>query len=410
MTRRGTARPWLLVGSALALAAGLAVAYWLLREAPAPAVYARAAFAELPGWQGSDPRRALTAFQKSCRQRLTKRSGAAVTPQDVGGRVEDWRRVCKQALALEASSPSQARSFFESGFIPVAVRDRNERAGLFTGYYEPEIAAAREKSASYTIPIYRRPKDLVSVDLGEFREDLTGRRIAGRIENGRLRPYATRAEIENGALAGRGLEIAWAADPVALFFLQIQGSGRLRLRDGEILRLGFAGRNGHAYTSLGRRMLERGLLAEDAVSKPAIAEWLRAHPERARRLMRENAAYVFFRVLQEDGPVGAQAVALTPGRSLAVDTRHIPLGAPVWLSARRPDPEAPESASLPLRRLVIAQDTGSAITGAVRGDVFWGAGERAEAVAGHMAHRGRYWLLLPRELADRVLASEEAAS
>jgi len=410
MIRQGTLRARLLVGLALTASAVLVAAYLLLREEPAPAAYEHAEFHDLPGWQDGDPRPALIAFQKSCRKLLARGPEASVRPQRIGGRVRDWTPVCKDALALESPSPAETRAFFESAFTPVVLRDHGETEGLFTGYYEPEIAAARERTAAYTIPIYRRPADLVSVDLGDFRSDLQGRRIAGRVEDGRLRPYATRTAIEAGELAGRGLELAWAADPVAVFFLQIQGSGRLRLSDGEVLRVGFAGRNGHAYTSLGKLMAERGLLEPDEISSPAIAEWLRAHPERGSALMRENAAYVFFRVLEKEGPVGAQGVALTPGRSLAVDRRHIPLGAPVWLAARHPDPEAPETNSLPLRRLMIAQDTGSAIAGAVRGDVFWGAGEMAAKIAGHMAHRGRYWLLLPGPLAEGLVEGEEPVS
>ena len=404
----------------IALAAGLAGLLVVLlffyppplrevTEPPAEPVYRPSAFSALPGWLEDDHRPALAAFRASCTKRLSRPGEAAIMPRRIAGTLEDWRGVCRRALALEGASRSEARRFFEAQFRPLAVFAGETREGLFTGYFEPEIAASKTRSADYTIPLYRRPEDLVSVDLGRFREDLAGRRIAGRVVDGRLEPYATRREIAEGGLEGRGLELLWAADPVAVFMLQIQGSGRARLPDGETLRLGYGGHNGHVYTSLGKLMVARGLLAPEEVSAPAIADWLRAHPKRGGALMRENAAYVFFRVLEGEGPIGSQGVALTPGRSLAVDTAAIPLGAPVWLVAGRPDPERP-ARTVPLRRLTIAQDTGSAIKGAVRGDVFWGAGEDAARIAGHMAHRGRYWLLLPTALAERLAKTGEPVS
>jgi len=405
-----------LIALAMVLAGLLAVLFLFylstMREVIEPSarpVYRLSKFSALAGWEEDDHRAAFAAFQASCAKRLSRPAESAIAPRQIAGTVEDWRDVCRRALGLSSPDRREARSFFEAEFRPLAVSAGDEAEGLFTGYFEPEIAASRTRSAGYTIPLYRRPGDLVSVDLGKFRDDLAGRRIAGRVVDGRLEPYATRGEIANGALASRGLELLWADDPVSVFMLQIQGSGRARLPDGETLRLGFAGHNGHAYTSLGKLMVARGLLAPEEVSAPAIAAWLRAHPEDGAELMRENAAYVFFRILDGEGPIGSQGVALTPGRSLAVDESAIPLGAPVWLATGRPDPETPERA-VPLKRLMIAQDTGSAIDGVVRGDVFWGAGETAERIAGHMAHRGRYWLLLPTPLAERVAGGVEPVS
>lgn len=398
----------------LAGLAALAAILLLLREpreTPDIPRYNPVSFSDLPGWREDDHSAALAAFLASCRARLAQPANQALPPRALEARAGDWFAVCRRALALGDAAAGEARKFFENAFTPLEVRAGTQAEGVFTGYYEPEIAASETPDPDYPIPIYRRPDDLVAVDLGAFRPDLEGRRIAGRVEGGRLVPYASRTEIAAGALEDRSLELLWAADPVAVFMLQIQGSGRARLPDGRMLRLGYAGHNGHPYTSLGRLMVARGLLASESVSAPAIADWLRAHPERGAALMAENAAYVFFRILEgKAGPIGAEGVALTPGRSLAVDASALPFGAPVWLATRAPDPAAPESRSQPLRRLMVAQDTGSAITGAVRGDVFWGAGEKAARIAGHMAHRGRYWLLLPRPLAERLREQGEPLS
>jgi membrane-bound lytic murein transglycosylase A len=238
----------------------------------------------------------------------------------------------------------------------------------------------------------------VAVDLGEFDESLNGRRIAGRVVDGRLRPYLDRAAIDRGGLAGRGLELLWVDDAVGKFFLQVQGSGLVELADGRRLRIGYADQNGRAYRAIGRDLVEMGELAREEVSLQTIRDWLRAHPERAQELMERNPSYVFFRELGDaattPGPLGAQNVALAPERSIAVDRRFVPLGVPLWLDTTAPYPEGER----PFRRLLVAQDTGGAIKGPVRGDVFWGSGERAEHIAGHMRSRGRWFALLPRAL------------
>ena len=249
----------------------------------------------------------------------------------------------------------------------------------------------------YTVPLHGRPADLVTVDLGAFRHDLEGRRIAGRVVDGRLRPFESRAEIVAGALDDKAPVLAWLDDPIAAFFLHIQGSGRIVLAEGGELRVGFAGQNGHPYVAIGRELIRRGAIARERISLQTIRDWLKRNPDQAAEVMAVNRSYVFFHVLEGVGPVGAQGVVLTPGRSLAVDRRYLPLGAPLWLEARAPAPQ-PESPDRPLHRLMVAQDTGGAIRGPVRGDVFWGHGPDAEAVAGRMKHQGRYYLLLPRAL------------
>jgi len=230
----------------------------------------------------------------------------------------------------------------------------------------------------------------VDDDLGQFRDTLRGERIAGRVEGGRLHPYPDRGTIDRGALAGRGLELLWVDDAVDAFFLQIQGSGRVTMADGSVIRVGYDGQNGHPYVAVGRVLIQRGIMTPEQVSMQSIRAWLAANPTAAPDLLRENPSFVFFRELTGDGPVGAQGVALTPGRSLAVDPRFLPLGAPMWL-----DVEDPRVAGDRIRRLVVAQDTGGAIRGPVRGDLFWGHGAAAEDAAGRMRSQGRYWLLLP---------------
>ncbi|WP_374440061.1 murein transglycosylase A [Stella sp.] len=362
-------------------------------EAPAPVLrLAPARFSDLPGWTSDHHAAALPALARSCQRLVAGEPGRPVGPDGLAGRVADWTLICA-AAAQVAPGDAAARHFFETRFRPWRAFDGEQPEGLFTGYYEPLLAGARSRGGRFAVPLLRRPPDLVEVDLGQFRPALRGQRIAGRIEGGRLRPYADRAQIEGGALAGRGLELLWVDDPVDAFFLQIQGSGRVRLADGTVVRVGYDGQNGHAYVPIGRLLAERGEIPREEVSMPSIRRWLAAHPAEGRRLMHENPSYVFFRELKGDGPLGAQGVPLTPGRSLAVDPSFVAYGVPVWLDA-----EDPLSTQARVRRLMVAQDTGGAIRGPVRGDVFWGFGKEASERAGLMKSRGGYWLLLPRDV------------
>jgi len=365
-----------------------------------------ATFADLPGW-GVDPlTAALPAFRRSCTKLATlpddRPLGGA---QDglVAGTAGDWRGVCtalEELLAIQdpAERETTGRTFFETRFQPFTVTNRGDPVGLFTGYYEPTLAGSRSRSERYRVPLYLRPPDLVSVDLGRFREDLAGRRIAGRVEGRDLVPFHDRSEIDAGNLAGRGLELVWVDDPIDAFFLHIQGSGRIELAEGGHLRVGYAGQNGHPYFAIGRELIDRGALTREEVSMQSIRRWLEENPEAASELMHRNPSYVFFRELREEGPVGSQGVVLTPGRSLAVDRAFLPLGIPVWLDATAPAAGI-EGLDVPLQRLLVAQDSGGAIRGPVRGDVYWGPGDEAADVAGRMKHEGRLWLLLPRTVA-----------
>jgi membrane-bound lytic murein transglycosylase A len=304
----------------------------------------------------------------------------------------EWRPLCRALAATRGfATPDEARAWIEARFRPYRAVSRGgdggRHEGLFTGYFEIEIAGALTADARHRYPIYRRPDDLVMVDLGEFRPQWRGESIAGRVRAGRLRPYDDRAAIETGSLAGRGLEIAWAADPADLFFLHIQGSGRIQLPDGRVFRVGYDGHNGYPYHSIGTELAARGM---KGLTADAIAAWIRAHPEEGDALMKMNARYIFFRELEGEGPVGAEGVPLTPGRSLAVDPAFYPYGIPLWL-----DTTAPLAAGTPLRRLMVAQDTGAAIKGPLRGDIFWGHGPAARREAGAMKNPGALYVLLP---------------
>ena len=341
--------------------------------APDRASLVETTFAALPGWRTDAHGEAVPAFRRSCQAFATKPPSATLGPGASGGTVASWSGVCRALALVPAGDDRAAREFFERWFTPYRVMAVDgDDEGLFTGYFEPTLAGARRTHGRFTVPIYRRPPDLVTVEPGAFR-------------------VAPRAEIEAGALVRRGLELVWVDDAVDAFFLHIQGSGRIILRDGSVLRVGFAGSNGHPYTAIGAVLVAEGAIARERVSMPSIRAWLKAHPRAARGVMARNARYVFFRELTGAAPLGAQGVALTAGRSIAVDRRFLLLGAPLWLDATDALARTP-----PLQRLMVAQDTGVAIRGAVRGDVFWGHGARAARRAGLMNQRGRYFLLLPK--------------
>jgi membrane-bound lytic murein transglycosylase A len=312
-----------------------------------------------------------------------------------------WRAACDAARRLPATDDAATLTWLQDHFTPyrVAFPDGRDR-GLVTGYYEPVIAGSRTRSAAYTVPILAPPDDLLVVDLGALHPELADRRVRGRLDGRRVVPYWSRAEIEAGKAPLAGKALAFVADPVDAFFLQIQGSGRIALPDGAVMRVGYADQNGHPYTPVARVLIERGEMTREEASMQAIRAWARANPGRVAALLDANASYVFFRELPKpapgtpeaaiDGPLGALGVPLLPRRTIAVDPRAIPLGAPVWLATR--EPSGPD----PLERLVVAQDTGGAIRGAVRADFFFGHGDDAADRAGRMKEEGRLWLLWPK--------------
>ncbi len=349
-------------------------------------------YAALPGWQTDHQAETLAAFRLSCAH-LTENLGGNGQAASLGGTASAWQPACVAAASVSATD-SDARAFFESWLQPFALSQDGNPSGLFTGYYEPEMRGARAPGGEYEVPLLAKPNDLVSVDLGAFADDLKGRRITGRIEKTSFVPYYDRAEIEGGALRSRRLEFLWLAYPVDAFFLQIQGSGRVRLADGRIIRVNYAGQNGRPYVPIGRVLMERGQIPRDQVSLQTIRAWLDAHPSEAAEVMNTNPSFVFFREVTglkpEDGPPGALGAQLTPGRSVAVDRAYIPLGAPLFIDTTDP------LDGQPFRRLMVAQDTGGAIKGAVRADIFYGWGADAEARAGKMRGQGRAFVLLPR--------------
>ncbi len=350
-------------------------------------------FADLPGWGEDHASEALAAFAKSCAELQKRDDGASVGPPELHLTAADWRTACVEAMQTP-SEDGAARAFFERNFSPYLAGNNNESEGLFTGYYEPQLNGARQRGGAFQTPLLRRPPDLVMVELGRFRPAWRGERIAGRVVDGSLLPYPSRAEIERGALDRMHLAILWVDDPVDAFFLQVQGSGRVRMPDGSMVQLGYDGQNGQTYVAIGKLLVDRGVMAREDVSLQSIRAWIKAHPAEGAALMDENPSYVFFRERAGDGPLGAEGIVLTPGRSLAVDRNFIPLGAPLYLVTDNPA----------LRRLMVAQDTGGAIAGPVRGDVFWGFGPEAEAKAGAMRARGHYYILLPK----RVYSKDES--
>lgn len=322
---------------------------------------------------------ALASFRESCARLVGRTDGSGLTR---GG---DWKPACDAAPGWPASD---ARGFFTRFFETVRV---GKGEAYVTGYYEPEIAGVRRRQPGYDVPVYAMPPDLVRARLGDAPPLDDGKQPLGRYDqDGRFVPYHDRAEIEDGALMGKGLEIAWAAEPVELFFLQVQGSGRLRAPDGSVMRLGYAGQNGQAYTGIGGVMRTRGLVGSGpgkySGSMQGIMQYIRDNPRDGRALMRENRSWVFFRELTGDGPVGALGIPVRRESSAAADPAYVPLGAPVWLDV---DNNATDG-------LWIAQDTGGAIKGANRFDSFWGAGADARRIAGGMAARGKALLLLPK--------------
>jgi membrane-bound lytic murein transglycosylase A len=349
-------------------------------EPPKVPTLSPASFDDLPGWRDDDLAQAWGAFRASCRALRFR---------------EYWRATCERASGMEAPDAAAVRAFLESNFVPYRVANTDGATqGLVTGYYEPRLRGSRARRTPYLHPLYAPPDDLLVIDLAAVAPETKNMRLRGRLDGRRVVPYFSRAEIENGTAQVNGKEIVYVDDPIEAFFLQIQGSGRVRLESGEELRIGYADQNGHAYQSIGRYLIDKGELKPGEASMQAIQAWARANPGRLGELLNQNPSYVFFRELPpaDTGPIGALGVPLTAERSIAVDPRFVPLGTPVYLATTRPNSEAP------LERLVMAQDTGGAIRGAVRADFFWGTGPEAGALAGRMRQQGRMWVLLPKEM------------
>ncbi len=328
-------------------------------------------FDALPGWRDDTLAEALPALRKSCERIAAMPPGQPVGRDGRGGVAADWLAPCGALRAVPEGDNAAARMYFESWFQPYRTSNGDRVDGLFTGYYQAELHGSRRPGGHYRVPLYERPEGLPL--------DPAASGIS----------YYSRAEIEAGALRGKATELLWVDDPVDAHILQIQGSGRIILDDGTVVQVGYNGSNGRKFVGLGRILLDHGKITAADTTMQTVRAWLKSHPAEAPTLMDENPRYVFFRLLSGDGPVGAAGVVLTPGRSLAVDPHFVPLDVPVWLDSTEPDGRL-------LRRMMVAQDTGAAIKGPIRGDVFWGAGEAAFDKAGRMKSRGSYYLLLPR--------------
>jgi len=351
-------------------------------------------FAQVPDWEQDDHAAAFKAFLTSCERVVASRER---TNDKLPPTPAALVAACAAATRLAAPvDRAAAKAFFEAHFTANTV-DHNGPRGLLTGYYEPLVEGARTPQGAFQTPIYKRPPDLVNL-VDETQRGSVGMALTHvrRTDKG-AEPFPTRAEIEQGALKDRNLELLYVADPVEVYFLQVQGSGRIKLTDGSIVRIHYDGKNGHPYTSVGRYLIEKGLLAADKVSMGALRRWLKADLERAKQVLWQNASYVFFRELkgpEAAGPLGALGTRLTPGRSLAVDASHHALGLPIYVSCEGMTHLAKAGS---FHRLMIAQDVGSAIKGPERGDIYFGSGDAAGRLAGVTKHPGRFIVLLPNE-------------
>jgi membrane-bound lytic murein transglycosylase A len=358
--------------------------------------YIPLAWADIAGWNNDDHLAAYRAFRASCKP-IAAQHALPSAPKALG---ISLREPCRAARAMEISDGAKARAFFEQQFTPLQISRLGEDAGFVTGYYEPILEGSRTQTEIYNVPVYRRPSNLFVRGFSQSSPDLPNKGpVFRKIGRRKLVPYYDRGEIEDGAIAGRGLEICWLKDQTDLLFAQIQGSARIRLQDGSTLRINYDAHNGYPYTAVGRILIDRGIIPKEEMSMQKIREWMDQNPDGARELRRQNRAYVFFREVQlsdKDEAVGAQGVPLTPGRSIAVDKALHVYGTPFFITGELPIES--DKSKTPFQRLMIAQDTGSAITGPARADLYFGAGADAGRVSGRLRHTMRFVMLVPKSL------------
>jgi peptidoglycan lytic transglycosylase A len=360
----------------------------------------KTSFNVLPGWQQANLMQSLATFQKSCRVFLRQNREKYVGSRVIAMTASDWVGPCKAAMALKNDSNPKVRDFFETWFSPITITNDKPVSGLFTGYYQPLLHGSFEKTDKFNIPLYGVPQNLVTIDLSLFDPNLKHKKITGRVEGHKVYPFYTREQINKGAIKKSSPVLVWVDDRVERFFLEIQGSGIVELEDGKRLYIGYAGKNGAPYKAIGNVLLKMGLFDKDSMSMQNIRKYLLAHPDTMDAVLHQNQSFVFFTILNQDAAFGSQGVALTPGYSMAVDLKYIPHGTPIWLKTTVPGKKSDTQHSL--SRLMIAQDTGGAIKGIVRGDFFWGAGVDATYNAGHMKNKGYYWMMLPKKVASRI--------
>ncbi|STX47264.1 Membrane-bound lytic murein transglycosylase [Legionella hackeliae] len=367
---------------------------------PLPLALRQGSFEQLPGWHKADLKKSLQTFQASCKAFLKQDPEKSVGSHHLDLKAKDWQPACRAALSITPITNQSAKEFFQRWFSPVEFYNNQSVQGLFTGYYMPSLHGSKTKTKKYNIPIYGVPSDLVTIDLSQFDPMLKHRKLVGRVAGHKIVPYYTRAEINKGLIKKKAKVLVWIDNPIDRVFLEIQGSGTVELPDGEQIYLGYAAQNGAPYTAIAKILIDKGVMTKHNASMQAIKRYLMAHPKEMNKVLNQNKSFVFFEPLSRNAAYGTQGVALTPGYSLAIDLKWIPMGTPLWLTTTRPDKHSDDQK--PFQRLMIAQDTGGAIRGLVRGDVFWGAGKRATYIAGHMKNGGHYWLLLPQNAVERL--------
>ncbi len=357
-------------------------------------------FSQLPGWENISMKQSLNAFRLSCKTFLKQDPEKWVGNQQIPIQVKDWQPACRAAMSIDKPSHHNAKRFFSTWFTPVEFYQGKPMHGLFTGYYMPLLHGSTKKTARYHVPVYGLPSNLITANLSLFKPELKNKRIIGRVVNQTLAPFYTREEINAGAIDKTAPVLFWIDSPIDRVFLEIEGSGVVDLTDGTRIYVGYAGENGAPYTSIASVLIKQGILTKNTASSQNIKQYLTTHPKDIDPVLNQNKSFIFFHQLKTNAALGAQGVGLTPGYSLAVDPSWIPYGTPTWLSTTIPVEHNNDKTVM--NRLMIAQDTGGAIRGTVRGDVFWGAGEKATYLANHMQSQGRYWLLLPRHLIKSI--------
>lgn len=374
-------------------------------------VLSQTRFSKLEGWNNDNLLEAFNAFKHSCKKIVNQpdeismggKLVSAIGIEPLAGIVGDWKYICKDALSADIQDNNLSKLFFQKWFLPFAISNgktdstffRGDDLGLFTGYYEPLVKGSMIKNYQYNEPLHEFPKHYIKVDLTNFFPKSNDKYIIGKINNGNLIPADTRKQIYEGALENKANVLVWLKSPIDSFFLHIQGSGVIELSNGSYVRVGYAGNNGYKYYPIGKKLIELGHISKEKMSMQEIRKWLKLNPKKMNNLFNINKRYIFFKEIKSGFPLGSFGVPLTPGRSLAIDKRWIAMGVPVWLSAAQ---TKDYSKDFNFNRLMITQDTGSAIKGIVRGDIFYGNGKLASDLAGRTNHLGRYYILLPRKL------------
>lgn len=361
-------------------------------EIQSDAIVKKVSFSQLEGWDNDDFAEIIPVFAKNCGKVLNNKNEYIYSSQ-IKIKTVDYQDICRKFSSKNIKTSQEMKRFIESEFVPYEVSDSNNIQGKFTSYYEAEINASFEKTAEYKYPIYSKPSDLIEINLSDFGEELPKTRLVGRVESGKFIPYYSRKEIENNGI--NAPVIMWGNDLVDIHFMQIQGSAIAHMSDGSELRIGYADNNGHKFKGIGGILLAKKVIEPKDASMVKIREWLRKNPQKAAELMAENERFIFQRLSDADGPLGAYGISLTAGRSMAVDNKYIPLGAMMWLNTHNPDKQS-------IRKVVFAQDIGGAIKGVVRGDYFWGHGEEALKEAGRMNSTGNYYILAPKKSGLKV--------